>query len=289
MTVQSLARPRVGAGSLIRRHRQLLVASSYLIVAVGVAIFATQIAPYPPRAIDLHSQLAGPSAEHWLGTDDVGRDILSRLVFGARTSLLASILGVAIAVVIALPLGMLAGLYNERLVDLCILRVADALQALPPLVIAMVLVSVRGPGIFNTALALGIAFAPVLFRITRGEVAATVALPFISASRSIGTPEHKILLRRVLPNIAPPLLVQASTLLGLALLIEASLSFLGLGAPPPAPSWGGMLLRAFQSIFVAPWQIYAPGLVILLTTSAFYSLGDGLRRIVVLEHSRVDQ
>jgi peptide/nickel transport system permease protein len=248
-----------------------------LLAALGVvALLAPWIAPYDPDAVDFADRFSTPSAAHWLGTDDLGRDLLSRLCFGARVSLRASFQVVLTALSFALPIGLLAGYLGGRIDDL-LMRLMDAVLSFPPLILAIAVAGILGPGLTNLMIAISILFIPGFARVIRAQTLAVRQETFIEASIAAGTQTHEILRRRVLPNVASPLIVQASLALGVALLAEAGLSFLGLGLQPPAASWGAMLRRAHQFIFTDPWLMLAPGLAIASTVLAFNTVGDGLR------------
>ncbi|MET0826768.1 MAG: dipeptide/oligopeptide/nickel ABC transporter permease/ATP-binding protein, partial [Acidimicrobiales bacterium] len=258
-----------------RRHRPGMVGLAILLVVIAMAVFAPLLAPYPPNQLsDLIN--TGPSTAHWLGTDDVGRDLLSRVIFGARNSLIACTGIVALAVAFALPLALLAG-YRGGRTDTVIMRLTDAAFAFPPLVVALAIVSLRGNSMFNLVLAIGLVFIPSLIRLIRGQVLAVREETYIEAARSVGTPSGRIAARHVLPNVASPLIIQVAVSLGFALLAEAGLAFLGAGPPPPTATWGRMLQTAFQYVLVVPWQIFVPGAAITLTVLAFNLIGDGLR------------
>jgi len=258
-----------------RRHRPGMVGLIILLVIIAMAVFAPLIAPYPP---DEQSALINtpPSTEHWLGTDDVGRDLLSRVIYGARNSLIASAGIVALAVAVALPVALLAG-YRGGRTDTVIMRLTDAAFAFPPLVVALAIISLRGTSMVNLILAVGLVFIPSLIRLIRGQVLAVREETYIEAARSVGTPSARIAVRHVLPNVASPLIIQIAVSLGFALLAEAGLSFLGAGAPPPTPTWGGMLKRSFDFVLEVPWQIFVSGGAITLTVLAYNLIGDGLR------------
>ncbi len=256
-------------------HRTGMVGLVLLVVIVLVCVLAPLLAPYDP-ARQFEQINAGPSGTHWLGTDDVGRDLLSRVLYGGRTSLVASAGIVALAVAIALPLALLAGYLGGK-TDTAIMRITDAMFAFPPLILALAIVSLRGRSLFNLVLALGIVFAPSLVRLIRGQVLAVRQETYIEAARSLGTGGGRIALRHVLPNIASPLIIQVAVTLGFALLAEAGLSFLGFGARPPTPTWGGMLKRSFDYVLEVPWQIFIAGGAITITVLAYSLIGDGLR------------
>jgi len=276
--------PRRSAGSpglrrFVRRflsNRLAVVALVVLALLVGSAAAAPLLAPYRPETIDVVNRLAGPSAEHWLGTDSLGRDTLSRLLFAGRASLFAAGMAVVIAAGIGVPSGLVAG-YVGGAVDWFLGRAADVLMTFPAIILAIAIIAATGPGLTNAMIALGIVYSPRLFRVVRSATLAVRAETYIEASVSIGTPAHSIIARRVLPNILSPLLVQISLLLAAALLAEAALSLLGLGVVPPTASWGNMLGRGFAEIRSSPLLVWWPGLAIALATLSFNLIGDGLR------------
>lgn len=259
-----------------RGNRPAVVAAAFLVLVVVVAVAAPLLAPHDPEAIDATDALQGSSAEHLLGTDDLGRDVLSRLLFGARTSMVAALLAVAIAFVIGVPTGLLAGYAGGRR-DQVLNKVSDTLMSLPPLIVALGVIAATGPGLVNAMVAIGIVFSPRMFRVVRGATFGVRTETFVEAAVSMGATAPRIIRRHILPNILAPLTVEISLLMAFALLAEASLSFLGLGVVPPDTSWGLMLGRAFRDIYTAPSLIYWPGLAIALTTISFNLVGDGIR------------
>jgi ABC-type dipeptide/oligopeptide/nickel transport system permease subunit len=232
-----------------------------------------------PAKQDYNSLNEGPSAEHWLGTDALGRDILARLIYGARVSLLSSLCAIGLTLVVAVPLGLWSGYAGGR-VDRVLMRLVEALQCIPPLVLALALLGILGPSLRNIVAVLAVIFAPGFIRLIRGETLAVREANYIEASGSIGASSFFIVRRRVFHNVASPLIVQISIALGFALLAEAGLSFIGLGIQPPDASWGSMLNEAYASIYVAPWQIFVPGCAIAVTVLAFNLVGDGLRDVL---------
>ncbi|GAA0983867.1 ABC transporter permease [Acrocarpospora macrocephala] len=258
------------------RNRSGVIAAAYLVLLTAVAFGAPLIAPYDPLEQTLAAINQQPSAAHWLGTDDIGRDILSRMMYGARVSLIAGVASVGLSLLIALPLGLVSG-YVKGPLDTVIMRFADAVQTLPALVLALTISAVLGPGLRNATIALAVVFLPTFLRLIRGQVLAVREETYIEASRSIGTPTFDIIRHRVLHNIASPLIVQAAVTMGFALLAEAALSFLGLGVQPPSPSWGRMLSSSYTYVYTAGWQIFIPGVAIALTVLALNVLADALR------------
>lgn len=263
-------------GRRLFRNRSALCAAVFLGLVLLLVAAAPLIAPSDPLAQDLRAVLESPSGDHWLGTDDLGRDVLSRLLFAGRVSLIAAVQAVVVGVVLGVPFGLLAG-YRGGIVDTIIMRATDAVLSFPPLILAIAIVGVRGRGLTNAMIAVGIVFAPRFIRLVRGTVRAVVEETFIEASRSIGTPGWRIVTSRILPNVLSPLIVQISLAASFAMLAEAGLSFLGLGVQSPDASWGSMLGRAFSYINVAPWLSIFPGLCIAFTVLALNVLGDGMR------------
>ncbi|MGU3576654.1 ABC transporter permease [Brucellaceae bacterium C25G] len=217
-----------------------------------------------------------PSAAHWLGTDELGRDIFSRMIYGARASLQAGVISVMIAVALGLPLGMLAG-YFGGWTDQVIARITDAMLALPFLIMAIALAAFMGPSLNNAMIAIGLSAMPVFIRLTRGQAMSVRTEEYVDAARAIGLSHIRIMTRYILPNIFAPVLVQATLTIATAIIAEASLSFLGLGQQAPAPSWGSMLATAKNFLTQAPYMAIWPGLAIFLVVMAFNLLGDGLR------------
>lgn len=252
-----------------------MVAAAFVLLVVFVALSAPYVAPYSPTA-NFPVVNGGPSAAHWLGTDDVGRDIFSRLIFGARISLEAGAIVVVLALVVSVPLGLASGYFSGR-TDTVIMRLMDAMFAFPPLILAITVAALLGRSLHNESIAIAITFIPGLTRVVRGQVLAVREETYVEASRSVGAGPMRMIGRHVLPNVASPLIIQAAVLLGYALLAEAGLSFLGLGVQPPSASWGVMLQEAYQFILSDPWATVVPGLAIALTVLSFNLVGDGLR------------
>ena len=247
-----------------------------LIGVIALALFAPWIAPYDPLATSWSLVRKAPSAAHWFGTDEVGRDLLSRIIWGARASLSAGVIAVAIAVGVGVPTGMVAG-YVGGWTDALISRLTDAMLAIPFLILAIALAAFLGPSLGNAMIAIGVTATPIFVRLARGQVLAARAEDYVEAARAVGNPPIRILLWHILPNILPPVMVQATLAVAAAIIAEASLSFLGLGQQPPAPSWGSMLNTAQRFLTQAPWMAIFPGLAIFLTVLAFNLFGDGLR------------
>lgn len=269
----------------LRHDLRAALSLAFLAALLLLALTAPLIAPYPVTAQDVDNTLAGPSAQHLLGTDDLGRDVFSRMVHGAAATLYASALAVGIAVLLGLPVGLLAG-YLGGWVDDAISRLVDALLSFPSIVLAIAVTGALGIGLSNGMIAVGIVFAPQLARLVRARALVVRQELYVDAARCFGGGTARILWRHVLPNTVQPVIVQITLLLAAALLAEASLSFLGLGIQPPNPSWGSMLARAYQNMELAPAQMYAPGLAILLTALAFNTLGESLRVALDPTHKR---
>ncbi|AXF03466.1 ABC transporter permease [Paraburkholderia hospita] len=243
---------------------------------VVMAVFAPWLTQYDPVQASFMTVRQAPSAAHWFGTDELGRDVLSRLLYGARASLLAGVVSVGIAVVLGVPLGLLAG-YFGKLVDGVISRIADALLSIPFLILAIALSAFLGPSLTNAMAAIGISAMPRFIRLTRGQAISVKAEEYVEGARAIGLDHARIILRYILPNVLPPIIVQASLTVASAIIAEASLSFLGLGQLPPSPSWGSMLNTAKDFVSQAPWMSIFPGIAIFLAVLGFNLLGDGLR------------
>jgi peptide/nickel transport system permease protein len=268
---------------ILRRRflrRPAAVGSLVVVVAfVLAAVFARWVAPYSAGETDFDALLAGPSREHLLGTDDLGRDTLSRIVFGARASMQAGFFATVLAMALAVPIGLVAGYYRGR-IDSVIARITDVLLAFPFLILAVGLAAIFGPSLLNATLALGIAAVPPLVRIARGEALALREEDYVRAAVANGANDAVILARHILPNMTSTLLVQATLTIPAAIIGEAVLSFLGLGVQPPTPSWGVMLNAAQPWLNEAPSLAVYPGLAIVIAALAFNLLGDGLRDVL---------
>jgi len=265
----------------LSRLRRRPMAMAGLVVAslfVLMALFAPLIAPYDPSATNFSAVLQAPSAAHIMGTDDLGRDVFSRIVFGARASLEAGVLATLLALVVAVPLGLIAGYYRGWW-DPVISRISDVALAFPFLIVAVGMAAIFGPSLRNVVVALGVAAIPWVIRVTRGEALALREQEFVRAAVANGAGDRTILFRHLLPNMSGTLLVQATVWIPQAIIGEAVLSFLGLGVQPPTPSWGSMLSAAQPFISIDAWLAIWPGLAIFLATLSFNLLGDGLRDI----------
>ena len=260
----------------LRRTRLAAVGVGIVGVVVACAILAPVLSPYDPNRQRLLEALQGPSAAHLLGTDENGRDVLSRVLYGARVSLAAGVFSVGIAVTLGVASGLISGYFAGR-VDNVIMRGMDALLAFPTLVLALAITAALGPGLRNAMIAIGIVYTPVFSRLTRGQVLSVREREFVEAARTLGAGHGRIMLRHIFPNVTAPLIVQASLSVALAILAEATLSFLGLGVQPPDPSWGSMVSRGKDYLEQAPWLAFAPGGAILLAVMGFNFLGDAVR------------
>ncbi len=268
---------------LVRRP-PAMVALGVVVLFVLVAVFAPLVAPYDPLQTSWSAVRKVPSAAHLFGTDELGRDVLSRIVFGARASLLAGVVSVSISLALGVPIGLFAG-YVGRWPDALISRLTDAMLATPFLILAIALAAFLGPSLTNAMIAIGISATPVFIRLTRAQVLAVKVEDYIEAARAIGSSHVQIAVRHVFPNVVPPLIVQATLAIAAAVIAEASLSFLGLGQQPPAPSWGSMLNTAKNYVDNAPWMAFWPGLSIFLLVLSFNLLGDGLRDALDPRHA----
>ena len=261
------------------RNRIGFIGFVLCLVVLGSAAFAPQLATHDPVAQSIRARLQGPTQEHWLGTDNFGRDVYSRVLHGYRTSI-----GTAFgAVLLATLVGGIAGLaaaYAGGWVDRVIMRLMDILLAFPIILLAIAVLAVLGPGSFNTGLAIGIVYTPIFARLARGPALTVLSWDYVAAARALGARAPRIMLRHVLPNIAAPLMVQITLSLSTAILVEASLSFLGLGTQPPTPSLGLMLSDSRDFMLLSPWTSVFSGLAILLASFGFNLFGDGLRDLL---------
>jgi peptide/nickel transport system permease protein len=258
-------------------HRKGAVFGLFVIaLLVALALLAPLISPYDPSVQNWSAVRTPPSALYWFGTDDVGRDVLTRVIYGARASLMAGIISVAIAFAIGVPVGLLSG-YVGGFVDALFSRITDAMLACPFLILAIALAAFLGPSLGNAMIAIGVTTTPIFMRLTRAQVMAVKVEDYVEAARAVGNPHWRIALVHILPNILPALLVQATLSLAAAIIAEAALSFLGLGQQPPAPSWGSMLNSAQRFLVSAPWMAIWPGFAIFFAVLSFNLVGDGLR------------
>lgn len=265
------------------RRRGAMLGLAIVVIFVVLALFAPWIAPYDPIATSWSAVRKPPSLQYLFGTDEIGRDVLSRVVWGARASLLAGLVSVSISMALGVPIGLLAA-YVGGWTDSLISRFTDAMLAVPFLILAIALAAFLGPSLSNAMIAIGVSATPIFIRLTRAQVLAMKVEDFVEAARAVGNPHWRIALRHILPNVLPPLIVQASLAIAAAIIAEASLSFLGLGQQPPAPSWGSMLNTAKNYVDNAPWMAIWPGLSIFLLVLSFNLLGDGLRDALDPKH-----
>jgi peptide/nickel transport system permease protein len=268
--------PGARAWRRLIRRKSAVLGLAIIVLFVLIAVFAPLIAPYDPTQQAWTSIRKPPSLQHWFGTDESGRDLFSRVIYGSRASLLAGVVSISIALSLGVPIGLLAG-YGGTWVDGIISRVTDAMLAIPFLILAIALAAFLGPSLENAMIAIGVTATPIFVRLTRGQVMAVKVEDYVEAARAVGNPPVRIAVKHILPNIMPALIVQATISIATAIIAEASLSFLGLGQQPPAPSWGSMLNTAQRFLTNAPWMAVWPGLAIFLAVLSFNILGDGLR------------
>jgi peptide/nickel transport system permease protein len=264
-------------------RRGAMIGAAVVLFFVLMAIFAPMIAPYAPIATDWAAVRKAPSWAHWLGTDEIGRDVLSRVIFGARASLKAGVVSVLISLSLGVPIGLLSG-YVGGFLDGLLMRIVDAMLACPFLILAIALAAFLGPNLTNAMIAIGISAMPAFIRLTRAQTLSTKVEDYVEAARAVGNPHIRIVLRHILPNILAPIMVQATLAIAAAIIAEASLSFLGLGQQPPDPSWGSMLNTAKNFLSQAPWMAWWPGLAIFVVVLSFNLLGDGLRDALDPKH-----
>jgi peptide/nickel transport system permease protein len=275
-SAESVETPAARAMRRFKRRKAAVFALAVIAIFVAAAVLAPLISPYNPDLQTWTAVRKAPSALHWFGTDDVGRDVLARVIYGARASLLAGVISVAIALLVGVPVGLFSG-YLGGFIDALFSRITDALLACPFLILAIALAAFLGPSLGNAMIAIGITTTPIFIRLTRGQVMAVKVEDYVEAARAVGNPHWRIALVHILPNILPALLVQATLSIAAAIIAEAALSFLGLGQQPPVPSWGSMLNAAQRFLVNAPWMAIWPGLAIFLTVLSFNLVGDGLR------------
>ncbi|MCC4908903.1 ABC transporter permease [Microbacterium sp. cx-59] len=286
MTVDPIALPtaerprsRMSTGRLFLSNPISVVSASVLALIVIASVLAPWIAPYGINEIDVAGALAPPSGAHWFGTDELGRDVFSRVLAAGSTSLSIAAVAVLFALVVGVGLGAVAG-YRGGWTDAAIMRVVDVMFAFPVLLLALAIVAIFQPGQLTTMIAIGVVYTPIFARVSRASALSVRTSPFVQVSQTMGTPAAWILYRHVLPNIAGPIVVQTSLSLAFAILSEAALSFLGLGIQPPSPSWGGMLFTAQGFLTQAWWMSVFPGAAIFVTALAFNLVGDGLRDVL---------
>jgi peptide/nickel transport system permease protein len=274
--VAAAKRDRSRAWRKMKKNRSALVGAVIVLFFAILAVSAPILPIIDPVATSWTAIRKAPSAMYWLGTDDLGRDILSRMIWGARASLMAGVFSVAIAVGIGVPFGLISG-YFGGWVDMVISRITEALLAMPFLIMAIALAAFLGPSLMNAMIAIGLSAMPIFVRLTRGQVLAVKTEDYVEGARAVGLNHFEIMTRYILPNVFAPIIVQATLTIATAIIAEASLSFLGLGQQPPAPSWGSMLNVAKNFLSQAPWMAMWPGAAIFLVVIGFNLLGDGLR------------
>ncbi len=266
---------RIALGRFLR-HRSAMFGLALSLLFVIVALAAPLISPHSPIVTDWSAIRLAPSWTHPMGTDEIGRDELARVIFGARATLLAGVVSVLIAAAIGVPAGVVAG-FARGWIDAVLSRIVDAMLAIPFLILAIALAAFLGPNLRNAMIAIGVTTAPIFMRVARGTTMDVMTHDYIEAARAVGNPPWRVAVQHVLPNTFPPLLVQATLSIATSIIAEASLSFLGLGEQPPTPAWGSMLNAAQQFMTQAPWLAIFPGMAIFLTVLGFNLMGDGLR------------
>jgi peptide/nickel transport system permease protein len=265
---------------LFIRNKLTLVGFIFLIFIFGLVIFGPLVSPYDPLAIDFSVKLNPPSSQHFLGTDNYGRDLMSRIFNGARYTLLAALISVLIGLALGAPLGVISGFFGKR-TDLILMRFMDVLLAFPPLILAMAIVSGLGPSLVNASVAIGISYIPHFARLIRSRAVNVKRMDYVQAAISVGSPKTRILLLDVFPNCLTPLIVQATVYTGYGILWVAGLSFIGLGAKLPTPEWGLMIAEGRQYIVSGEWWVTIfPGIFIMLGVTGFTLIGDGLREVL---------
>ena len=270
---------RVSSWRLLLGNPVTVVSGAILIVIAVVALTANWIAPYGINDVNVPDALQGPSGAHWFGTDELGRDVFSRVLVATQASLRVAVISVTFAVVVGVTVGVVSG-YRGGWLDTIFMRVVDVMFAFPVLLLALAVVAILGPGLTTTILAIGIVYTPIFARVARASTLSVRVEPYVSVSRSMGTGHLYILGRHIVPNVAGPLVVQTSVSLAFAILSEAALSFLGLGIQPPQPSLGRMIFDSQGFVTMAWWMAVFPGAAIFVTVLAFNLLGDGLRDIL---------
>jgi peptide/nickel transport system permease protein len=279
MTITTAETTRVASWRLLLRNPVTVVSAAVLAVVVFVAVAANWVAPFGVNDVDVPNALRPPSGEHWFGTDELGRDVLSRVLVATQASMRVAVVSVAFAVVFSVTVGVVAG-YRGGWLDTVFMRVIDVMFAFPVLLLALAVVAVLGPGTTTTILAIGIVYTPIFARVARASTLSVRVEPFVQISRAMGTGNLYILARHIVPNIAGPLIVQTSLSLAFAILSEAALSFLGLGIQPPQPSLGRMIFDSQGFVTMAWWMAVFPGAAIFVIVLAFNLVGDGLRDVL---------
>ena len=259
------------------KNKLAVIGAIVIIIEIFIALFAPFIAPMDPKEPNYINLLKSPNKDNLLGTDDLGRDVLSRVIHGSRVSLSAGLIAVAIALLIGVPIGLISGYYRGFLDEFVIMRFTDAMMALPSLVLALALSAIMGAGLRNAMIAIGIIFTPRYIRLVRGEVLSVKEEQYVEAAHSLGMSDFRLLFKHILPNIMSPIMVQATLNIATGIIVEAGLSYLGLGTQPPVPSWGNMLSSGQGYLEQAPWIALSSGMAIFVSVLAFNLVGDGLR------------
>lgn len=270
---------RISSWKLLARNPVTLVSALVLAAVAVIAVFAQALAPYGINDVDVPNALQAPSLTHWLGTDELGRDVLSRVLVAVQASMRIAVTSVALALVVGVAIGVLAG-YRGGWLDTVLMRVVDVMFAFPVLLLALAVVAILGPGVTTTILAIGIVYTPIFARVARASTLGVRTEPYVRMSQAMGTGDGYILRRHILPNISGPLIVQTSLSLAFAILSEAALSFLGLGIQPPQPSLGRMIFDSQGFVTMAWWMAVFPGAAIFVIVLAFNLFGDGLRDVL---------
>ena len=270
---------RISSWKLLARNPVTLVSALVLAAVAVIAVFAQALAPYGINDVDVPNALQAPSLTHWLGTDELGRDVLSRVLVAVQASMRIAVTSVALALVVGVAIGVLAG-YRGGWLDTVLMRVVDVMFAFPVLLLALAVVAILGPGVTTTILAIGIVYTPIFARVARASTLGVRTEPYVRMSQAMGTGDGYILRRHILPNISGPLIVQTSLSLAFAILSEAALSFLGLGIQPPQPSLGRMIFDSQGFVTMAWWMAVFPGAAIFMIVLAFNLFGDGLRDVL---------
>ena len=279
MTDTATDRSRVSSWRLLIGNPVTAISALLLLAVVVIAVAATWIAPYGVNDVDVPSALQGPNAAHWFGTDELGRDVLSRVLVAVQASMKVALVSVGFAAVVGVSIGVVAG-YRGGWLDTVVMRIVDVMFAFPVLLLALAIVAILGPGVTTTMLAIGVVYTPIFARVARASTLSVRVEPYVAVSRTMGTGHAYVLTRHVLPNITGPLIVQTSVSLAFAILSEAALSFLGLGLQPPQPSLGRMIFDSQGFVSLAWWMVVFPGAAIFVIVLAFNLLGDGLRDVL---------
>ena len=259
------------------KNKLAVIGAIVIIIEIFIALFAPFIAPLDPTEPDYMSVLTSPNKENLFGTDDLGRDVLSRVIYGSRVSLSAGLIAVVIALLIGVPIGLISGYYQGFLDEFIIMRFTDAMMSLSGIVLALALSAIMGAGLKNAMIAIGIIFTPRYIRLVRGEVLSVKEEQYVEAAHSLGMSDFRLLFKHILPNIMSPIMVQATLNIATGIIVEAGLSYLGLGTQPPVPSWGNMLSSGQGYLDQAPWIALSSGIAIFVSVLAFNLVGDGLR------------